>query len=107
MAVLTRDQILARKTTGRPAKPYVLPDGSTIMVRGLSHGQAMEARVDDIGDRYDLMLHYGMAGPVLSVEEVQAWRAEEDAGVIEGIVERIMIMSGLNEGAGKSGVPGA
>lgn len=107
MPVLTREQILARKTTGRPAKPFVLPDGSSVMLRGLSHGQAMESRVDDVAERYDLMLHYGLAGPVLSIEEVREWRAEEDAGVIEAIVDKIMTMSGLNEGAGKSGVPSA
>jgi hypothetical protein len=106
MTALTREQILARKTTGRTPQPYVLPDGSSIMVQGMTHGEAMASQVDDTGQRYDLMIHFG-TGKLLSPEDAQAWRDVEEVNVIEGVVAKIMELSGLGEGAGKSGVPSA
>jgi hypothetical protein len=104
---LTREQILARKTTSRKTEPFVLPDGSVILIRGMTHGQAFDARQDDPAERYDMMIHFGVAQPALDVSDAHEWRVNEDAGVIESLVGRIMEMSGLSEGAGKSGVPGA
>lgn len=104
---LTREQILARKTVSRPAERFDLDPDSYVLIRGMSHGQAFEARVDDAGDRYDLMIHFALVDPILTVEEVHEWRLGEDAGVIEDLVGRIMVLSGLTEGAGKSSVPSA
>jgi hypothetical protein len=104
---LTREQILARKTVGRPPVKFTLPDGEVILIRGMTHGESFQARTDDPDERYDYMIHFGLVEPKLSLEDARAWRQGDDAGVIESVCHRVMELSGLAEGAGKSGVPSA
>lgn len=100
--MLTRDEILARKTGHGKA---VLPDGSEVAVRALTRDQV--ARVNDITDtveRDNLIISMGMTDPKLSVEDVAAWGAEGNAGDLVAVSDRIAELSGLKKGADKSSV---
>lgn len=104
MANLTREQILARKTGKGTA---TLPDGSTVAIRALTRNEVMKAQQLDLVDRDSLMISLGMTDPKMSVEEVDEWAAGAGAGDLVAVSEAIARLSGLLEGAGKSGVPGA
>jgi hypothetical protein len=104
---LTREQILARKVTGKPV-PHDLGDGDTVMLRGLSRDEALEVQKKgqggDLAGADNLLVHHGLVDPPLSVEDVAAWAAADSAGVLTGVSNHISEISGLSEGAGKSGV---
>lgn len=105
MPNLTREQILARKT-GRGTA--ALPDGSTVAIRALTHAEVIEAqRYDDLNERTCHMVATAMTDPVMSYEDVLAWAAAGDAGDVTAVSEEISILSRLQEGAGKRGVPRA
>lgn len=105
MSNLTREQILARKTGKGKA---TLPDGSTVAIRALTRDEVLEAQADglSLAERDNLIVAFGMTDPVLSVEDVATWAAGADAGDIVAVTEAIAELSGLKQGAGKSGVAG-
>jgi len=101
---LTREQLLARKV-GR-AEPLDLPEGGgTVMVRGLTRAEALEMNdLKTVEERDNFIIATGLVEPKLSVEEVREWAAEASAGDTTAISMRIAELSGMAEGAGKSGV---
>lgn len=103
MANLTRAQILARKTGKGKA---TLPDGSTVAIRALTRDEVLDSQeTDSLRERDNFIIATGMTDPKLTVEEVAAWAASGDAGDLVAVSDRIAELSGLKEGAGKSGVP--
>lgn len=104
---LTRDQILARKVAGNTVK-HQLDDGYVI-IRGLSRDEALEVQnvgqAGDLAGADNLLLHYGLVDPALSLEDVAAWAGADSAGALTGVSNHISEISGLSEGAGKSRVP--
>lgn len=103
MSNLTRDQILGRKL-GRSTA--TLPDGSTVAIRALTRNEALEMQaLATTRERDNYVIAHGMTQPVLSIEDVDTWADEADAGDLVAVSEAIAILSGLKEGAGKSGVP--
>lgn len=104
MGVLTREQILARKLAG--AEPFDLPDGSgQVMLRGLTRNEALAVKDGETtADKDDIVVSLGMVEPALSIEDVAAWAAADDAGTLAAISNRISELSRMQEGAGKSGV---
>lgn len=105
MAELTRDQILARKLGG--GQPFNLPDGSgSVVLRGMTLDEGMSLNeCETQAARNHLLLHYGFVSPALSVEDAAAWCANDSVGVLTSVANRISEMSGMQEGAGKSGPP--
>lgn len=103
MAMLTRDQILSRKT----GKGYaILPDGSNVAVRALTRDEVLESQERAaLADRDNYIVATGMTDPKLSEAEVAAWAAEADAGDLVAVSDRIAELSGLKKGADKSGLP--
>jgi hypothetical protein len=100
---LTREQILARKTGKGIA---TLPDGSTVAIRALTHAEVIEGQgFGDLNARTCWMVAHALTDPKMSVEDVQAWAAEAGAGDLVAVSEQVQVLSGLVEGAGKSGVP--
>lgn len=100
---LTRAQILARKT-GRDVA--TLPDGTTVAVRALTRNEVLQSQeLGTLIDRDNFIVATGMTDPKLSVEDVAAWAEAADAGDLVAVSDRIAELSGLKEGAGKSGVP--
>jgi hypothetical protein len=105
MANLTRAQILARKTGKGTA---TLPDGSTVAIRALTRDEVLESQeTSSLADRDNFLVATGMTDPKLTVEEVAAWAAGADAGDLVAVSDGIAELSGLKQGAGKSGVSGA
>lgn len=102
--MLTRDEILARKTGRGKA---VLPDGSEVEVRALTRDEVLDANgYKTDAERDNFIVHTGLTNPKLSLEDVAAWAANSDAGDLVAVSERIAELSGLKKGADKSGVPG-
>lgn len=105
MANLTRDQILARKIGKGKA---TLPDGSTVSIRALTRDEVLDMQEGSrtLAERDNLIVSMGMTDPKLSVDDVAAWAAAGDAGDLVEVSEAIAELSGLKQGAGKSGVSG-
>lgn len=100
MAVLSREQILARKVAGR-TEPVQLDDGE-VVVRGLSRSEAsMCGRLDDQDDVETLALHFGLVEPHLSQDEVRLWRSQDESGELQKVVDAIQRLSGTAPGQGK------
>ena len=102
MPNLTRDQILSRKTGKGKA---TLPDGTTVAVRALTRDEVLASQeLSTLPERDTFIVATGMTDPKLSVEDVAAWAAGADAGDLVAVSEAIAELSGLKQGAGKSGV---
>lgn len=98
--MLTREQILARKT-GKGAA--TLPDGSTVAIRALTRDEVLASQgLDSLADRDNYIVATGMTDPKLSIEDVAAWAAEGDAGDLVAVTDGIAELSGLKQGADKS-----
>lgn len=101
--MLTREQILARKTGKGTA---TLPDGSTVAVRALTRDEVLTSQEQgSLADRDNFLVATGMTDPKLSIEDVKAWAATGAAGDLVAVSEAIAELSGLKQGAEKSGVP--
>lgn len=100
--MLTREQILARKT-GRGTA--TLPDGSEVGIRALTRDEVLEAQEQgSTADSDTYIVAKGMTDPKLSVEDVAVWAASGDAGDLVAVSDAIAVLSGLKKGADKSGV---
>jgi hypothetical protein len=100
--MLTRAEILARKT-GRGTA--TLPDGSTVAIRALTRDEVLEMQaLEDLGDKDNFIIATGLVDPALSIDDVAAWAAAGDAGDLVAVSEAIAVLSGIRQGASKSGV---
>jgi hypothetical protein len=98
---LTREQILARKT-GRGTA--TLPDGSTVAIRALTQNEVLEMHsLKTPAERNNYAVSLGMTDPAMSLDDVAAWADAGAAGDLVAVTEAIQVLSGLVEGAGKSG----
>lgn len=103
--MLTREQILARKTGKGKA---TLPDGSQVAIRGLTRDEVLEMQeLEKLGQKDNYIIATGMTNPVMSLEDVAAWGASADAGDLVAVSDAIQEISGLKKGAGKSDVAAA
>jgi hypothetical protein len=99
-----------------PEDDVDLPGIGTIRVRGLSRAEVMVMRkATDTADNLDgprvlvlerKMIAAAMVDPELTEAEVGQWQTAATAGELEPVTDRIQELSGMVEGAGKSGVPG-
>lgn len=102
MAMLTREQILARKL-GRGVA--TLPDGSTVEIRALTRDEVLESQdLATTGAKDTFIIATGMTNPKLTIEEVAAWAASSDAGDLVAVSNAIAVVSGLRPGAAKEAV---
>jgi hypothetical protein len=100
--MLTRDEILARKT-GRGVA--TLPDGSEVAVRALTRDEVLASQeCSSVADRENFIVATGMTDPRLSIEDVHAWAGAGGAGDLVAVSDRIAELSGLKQGADKSRV---
>lgn len=85
---------------------YPIPGMGDIEYRGLSRAELM--RVAKIGNSSGVqeaeafMVSKSMVSPKMTVEEVKKWQAKPRGKYIEGLVEEINEISGVNESAGKA-----
>jgi hypothetical protein len=103
MGNLTREEILARKMGQDVVQ---LPDGSgTVTVRGLNRREALTASgIEDHYERDAYLVASGLVDPAMTVDDVKAWGESDDTNTIEVVSRAIGGLSGMVEGAGKSGV---
>lgn len=85
---------------------HEIPGFGTVRVRGMSREELLEWRSLDaaVGDRK--VLAACLLDPVLTEDEVATWQKHSSPLEIEGVLEAIRDLSGLGEGATKSGVSG-
>lgn len=95
-----------------------IPGVGTVRVRGLSRVEVMSIRTAADNDPATLdgkravvlerkMVALAMVDPKLSETEVARWQDAAPAGELEPVTDKISELSGLSEGASKSGVPTA
>lgn len=101
MAVLNREQILARKVAGK-TETVDLGDGDAVVVRGLTRGEAGRVgKIDDEQEVECMALHLALVEPALSIEDVRAWQESDEAGVLQLVVDAVQRLSGTAPGQGK------
>lgn len=102
----------ADTASGLPEDAVPVEGMGTVLVRGLSRGEVFamqKARADggikteDAWERR--MLSIGLLEPAMTEEEVGEWQRVSPAGEMEPVGEKIRELSGLSEGADKSGLP--
>lgn len=91
-----------------PEEVIALPGVGDVRVRGLSRSEALSlAKAKDDPQALEMLIvRLGLVEPALSEEECKAWFASAPAGLVDPIVKAVERLSGLGEGAPKSGVPG-
>lgn len=108
--MLTRDQILARKL-GRDVVQIGPDPDDVVKVRGLNREEAIALAVlDDPVERDRFLIATGLVEPIMTVDDVAEWGKQDGGGpgsALEKVSQRIGELSGMVEGAGKSGVPRA
>lgn len=111
MATLDKEALLKRKRSDR-TEEVDLGEG-TVTVRGLTRGEINHARaVASKGSKEKqvetLDNHYiaaALVDPEMTVAEVAEWLKDAPAGDSVTVLAAIQELSGLSEGAQKSGVP--
>lgn len=100
MAQLTREEILARKV-GHDVVPLL--DGSgTVKIRGLSRNEGIAiAQADDLEEKDNLMISFGLVDPAMTLDDVRAWGAADDAGTLSDLSERIAHLSRMTKTSAK------
>jgi hypothetical protein len=90
-----------------PERSVEIPGVGTVRVRGLTRAEAVEAKRagDDVAALEQKIIFFGLVDPPLSESEVESWYSSAPAGEVDLIVNTIVDISALEEGAPKSGVP--
>ena len=103
----------ANTDSGLPEDAVEVDGMGTVHVRGLSRGEVFmmqKSRADggikteDAWERR--MLAIGLVAPAMTEDEVGTWQRVSPAGEMEPVAAKIRDLSGLGEGADKSGVSG-
>ncbi|OLF07755.1 hypothetical protein BLA60_25845 [Actinophytocola xinjiangensis] len=111
MARLDKSALLKRQRADKTAE-VDLGEG-TVTVRGLTRGEVTQARAAARGGGREVQIHAvenhfiaaGMVDPVMTAAEVAEWLENAPAGDGVAVMEAIQELSGMAEGAQKSGVP--
>jgi hypothetical protein len=100
---MDKDQLLKPRL---PEDTHDIDGVGTIRFRALSNGEAI--RVSEVAatkNRQALILSLGLVEPALTVGEAHIWMQSAPAGEVDAVSKKIAAMSGMLEGAGKSGLP--
>ncbi len=84
-----------------------IPGVGTVRVRALSRGEIFRMQkvaTKDTGARERLILSLGMLEPAMTEIDVQNWQEAAPAGELDGPVDKIRKLSGLEEKAEKEAV---
>lgn len=97
--MLTRDEILARKT-GRGTVD--LPSGGTVAIRALTRDECLAVRdAGNLRDGDTLLISFGMVDPALTVEDVAAWAQSDNGGDLVAVSNEISVLSKMAPRSGK------
>lgn len=101
----------AETPSGLPEAAVVVVGVGSVRVRGLTRGEVYMMRkakadggikTEDAWERR--MLSLALVEPEMTEEEVGAWQRVSPAGELEDVSQKVQELSGLSEGADKSGV---
>lgn len=108
MVKATKARLLAKRDTTREVE---LPGLGTVTVRGLQRGEVREIRLKatkagkvDEKLMEQLSMQAGLVEPRLTLAEVKRWDNDAPAGETVLVLEAIAEMSGMSQGADKSGL---
>lgn len=97
-----KDKLLARRI---PQDTVEIEGLGTFTVRGLSRGEVfMTQQIKGTEASERKILSLAMVDPPMSEDDVRDWQRNSPAGEIEAISAKILELSGLAEGADKSGL---
>lgn len=116
--MVDKAKLLAPRATtdsGMPEDDVEVPGIGTVRVRGLSRKEVLAVRKATDNDTAKIdgprilvlerkMVAAAMLDPEMTEAEVAEWQDVSGAGEMEPVIEKIQKLSGLMEGAGKSGV---
>lgn len=101
---MDKDTLLKRRAADR--LDTVDLDEYVVTVRGLSRGEVQAARKFEDEDARDrLIVTMAMVDPPMEPADVKEWFDVAPAGDTVKVLEKVSELSGLTEGARKSGVP--
>lgn len=105
MSRLSKEALLApRLVEGE----HEVKGAGTVGIRGLSRQEILDLQKLEggIAERERRMISLGVVDPPLTEADVKAWQSSSLAPEIEELTLAISNLSGLAQGAQKSGVPG-
>ncbi len=82
----------------------VAVDVGTVRVRGLTKAEVQTCQDQDGDTVANKVIAAGMVDPVLTEDEVDEWLSTAPAGDYVRVMEALSELSGIDEGAAKSGV---
>jgi hypothetical protein len=88
---------------------FDVPELGAFKIRPLTRAEALEIKGKDmpVAEAEQRILSCACVDPDLSEEDVAELQTNVPAGLLEPLVDRIAVISGMKLEAGKSGVPGA
>lgn len=85
---------------------HEIPGRGTVRIRTMTREELHSLRDKDTGVAERKVLAACVVDPQLTEDEVLLWQQASSAGELSDLVEKIMEISGLAEGASKSVLPG-
>lgn len=96
-----KERLLSRRI---PEDTVDLSEG-TVTVRGLTRGEVfLTQQIKDTEKSERKILSLAMVDPPMNEDEVRQWQRNSPAGEIEAVSAKVLELSGLAEGADKSGL---
>lgn len=107
MTYLDKDALFSRSATRED--DVELPGGGTVRVRALTRAEALRIAAEKKGGGTAVLerklLAAGLVEPQITEAEAEAWQQSASADAVRAVSDRIAELSGMVEGAAKSGVP--
>jgi len=94
------DDLLA---VGTDEDDYVFPDGKKVRIRALPRGivHLIADPNTSVAKAEQLGICHGLVQPSLTMTQVGPWMERVGSGYVQGLVEAIQRLSGVQEGASK------
>lgn len=96
---------LLKKRTGE-TREVEIPGVGTVTVRGLSAGEVKRWKGKSESEVERHVIAAAMVDPVLTLDEVDEWAENAPFGHLVDVIKAVYELSGVSEGAAKSGLPG-
>lgn len=110
----TKNSLLAGDPATANKTEEVKTHAGVVIVRPLTRGEVLDLNDQRRGEELTFaqfearMVSLGMVSPTMTPAEVSQWQSVDNpGGSLADVTDAISRISGLDEGASKSGVPGA
>lgn len=102
---MDKSQLVADRVSGRTAEVEIEGVG-TVTVRSLSRWEMIQAgKADDALAQERFILSRAMVDPEMGEDDIAAWQKGSPPGEINAVATVVNELSGIAQGAAKSGVP--